>query len=75
MTFIWEVIVQQVLIAISLSRVLLQQGSILFLSLVFSSLSRCPLAAMAFLKTPPHRLPTSTPSLPSCLYNGITLPG
>lgn len=47
MTFIWEVIVQA-LIAIFLSRVLLQQGSILFLAVVFSFLPRCPLAVLAF---------------------------
>lgn len=80
MTFIWEVIVQQALIAISLARVLLQQGSILFLSLVFSSLPRCPLAALAFLKTPPsypHPPEPPPPHLtpPPPLDNGITLPG
>lgn len=61
MTFIWKVIVQALckcLIVISLCRVLVQQGSILFLSMVLSFLPRCPLAALASLKAP--------------LYNGIT---
>lgn len=75
MTFIWEVIVQAP-IAIFLGRVLLQQGSILFLAVVFSFLPRCPLAALAFFEvslSPSLSLPP--PTLPS--FDGITttLPG
>lgn len=68
MTFIWEVIVQAP-IAIFLGRVLLQQGSILFLAVVFSFLPRCPLAALAFfevsLSLPLFLSPTSPPLMES----------